>query len=53
MSRYLLELALVSYKMIKYRGSNLAASAIYLSMKMTKTPNPWNDTIAKHSQYRE
>jgi transcription initiation factor TFIIIB Brf1 subunit/transcription initiation factor TFIIB len=53
MSRYLLELALVSNKMIKFRSSNLAASAIYLSMKMTKTPNPWNDTIAKHSQYKE
>ena len=53
MSRYLLELALVNYKMIKFRSSNLAASALYLSMKMTKSPNPWNDTIAKHSQYKE
>jgi cyclin B len=53
MSRYLLELALVNYKMIKFRNSNLAASALYLSMKMTKTPNPWNETIAKHSQYKE
>ena len=53
LSRYLLELSLVSYKMIKYKPSNLAASAVYLSLKMTKQPNPWNDVIAKHSQYRE
>ena len=53
MSRYLLELALVSYKMVKYRSSNLAAGALYLSLKMTKSQNPWNDTIAKHSQYKE
>lgn len=53
MSRYLLELALVNYKMIKFRSSNLAASSLYLSMKMTKSPSPWNDIIAKHSQYKE
>ena len=53
MSRYLLELALVNYKMTKYRSSNLAASALYLSLKMTKSPNPWSDTLTKHTQYRE
>lgn len=36
LSRYLLELSLVTYKMIKYTCSNLAASALYLSMKITK-----------------
>ena len=36
LSRYLLELALVSYKMVRYSNSNLAASALYLSLKMTK-----------------
>ena len=53
MSRYLMELALVHYKMTKFRSSNIAASALYLSLKMTKSADPWNDTIAKHSQYRE
>jgi|LauGreDrversion4_2_1035121.scaffolds.fasta_scaffold352059_2 hypothetical protein len=53
MSRYLLELALVNYKMTKYKSSNLAASALYLSLKMTKSPNPWSDTLTKHTYYRE
>ena len=43
LSRYLLELCLVSYKMIKYSGSNIAASALYLSLKMTKDPVPWSE----------
>lgn len=37
LSQYLLELALVSYKMSKYKSSNIAASALYLSLKMIKT----------------
>ncbi len=53
LSRYLIELSLVNYKMMKYRSSNLAASALYLSLKMTKNPTPWSETIAKHSEYRE
>lgn len=35
MARYLIELSLVHYKMMKYSNSNLAASALYLSLKMT------------------
>ncbi len=38
LSRYLIELSLVSYKMTKFTPSNLAASALYLSLKMTKQP---------------
>jgi hypothetical protein len=38
LSRYLIELALVNYKLLKYTQSNLAASALYLSLKMTKHP---------------
>lgn len=36
LSRYLMELSLVSYKLLKYSNSNIAASALYLSLKMTK-----------------
>lgn len=36
LARYLLELSLVNYKMLKFKSSNLAASAIYLALKMTK-----------------
>lgn len=53
LSRYLLELSLINYKMIKFRNSNIAASALYLSMKMNKVANPWNETISKHSMYKE
>jgi cyclin B len=31
LSRYLVELSLVNYKMLKYSNSNIAASALYLS----------------------
>ncbi len=36
MARYLTELALVEYGMIKYSASNIAASALYLSCKLMK-----------------
>jgi hypothetical protein len=36
LSRYLIELSLVNYKMLRYSNSNLAASALYLALKMTK-----------------
>lgn len=53
LSRYLIELSLVNYKMLKYTPSNLASSALYLSLKMTKHCQPWNDIMTKHTQYTE
>lgn len=38
LSRYLIELSLANYKMLRFSSSNLAASALYLSLKMTKQP---------------
>ena len=32
---YLLELALVDYRMIKYKASHLAAAAVYLALKLS------------------
>ena len=49
LSRYLNELALVNYKMLKFSNSMIAASSLYLSLKMTKHANPWNETIIRHS----
>ena len=43
LSRYLIELSLVNYKMLKYTASHIAASAMYLSLKMTKHQNVWTD----------
>ena len=36
LARYLTELTLVSYRMTRFAQSNIAASALYLSLKMTK-----------------
>ncbi len=49
LARYLMELSLVNYKMVKYSSSNLAASAVYLAQKMSKAPVPWSDLLAHHS----
>jgi hypothetical protein len=53
LSRYLIELSLVTYRMLKFTGSNLAASALYLSQKMTKNPQPWSELLTKHTTYKE
>ncbi len=47
MARYLLELAIVEYSMIKYSPSNIAASALYLACKIFKLPNAWNKKVAE------
>lgn len=38
-ARYLIELSLVDYKFLKYKPSNIAASAIYLTQKALKNPS--------------
>jgi len=52
LARYLIELALVEYKLLKYSPSNIACSALYLACKVLKK-EAWNDTIARVSQYTE
>ena len=42
MARYLLELSMVEYSLLKYIPSNIAASAIYLAAKIFKLKNTWN-----------
>lgn len=39
LSRYIIELPLIEYKMLKYNPSNLAASAIYLAHKILSKSN--------------
>ena len=53
LSRYLIELSLLSCKMLRFSNSNLAASALYLSLKMTRHQNPWTEALVAHSQYSE
>ena len=52
MARYLTELALVEYGMIKYTPSNIAASALYLSCKIMKK-TAWNSLMETNAKYSE
>lgn len=50
--RYLLELALVEYKILKYLPSQLACAAIYLYNRLNKREG-WSDVLAKNSKHEE
>ena len=52
LARYLLELALIDYKFLKYSSSNLATSALYLSGKVLKK-SFWNDGLARETKMKE
>jgi len=52
LARYLIELATVEYKMMKYTQSNLACSAIYLVNKIQKKEG-WSELMIKHGKYSE
>lgn len=53
MARYLLELSLVEYKMLVHSSSILAASALYLAMKIVKKPFNWNGKLSEITFYKE
>lgn len=53
LSRYLIELSLLNCKMLRFANSNLAASALYLSLKMTRNASPWTDVLLQHTHYSE
>lgn len=62
MARYLIELPLIEYRMLKYTPSLLAASALFLSLKIIpkydeqdptiKLP-AWIEKMLKHTGYTE
>ena len=52
MARYLLEISLVEYKMLKYSQSNLASSAVYLVNKIKKR-DAWNEIMVRNTRYQE
>ena len=52
LAKYLIELALIEYKMLKYSQSNIASSALYLACKILKK-EAWNDTLARNTEYSE
>lgn len=53
LSRYLIELPLIEYKMLKFSPSMIAAGAVYLAMKILKRENPWNQDLQHETQYTE
>jgi len=50
--RYMLELSLVEYKMLRYVPSLLACGTIYLTNKLQKK-TCWNEVLEKYSHYEE
>eukprot|EP00742_Colponemidia_sp_Colp-10_P002502 GILJ01002666.1.p1 GENE.GILJ01002666.1~~GILJ01002666.1.p1 ORF type:complete len:408 (-),score=84.02 GILJ01002666.1:227-1450(-) len=52
LARYLLELPMTEYKMLKYPPSTMAAAALYLALKVLKKV-AWTRGFEKHSQYTE
>lgn len=52
-SRYLIELSLVNYQMLKYPPSMISASSIYLIKKMSKQAEPWPEVIQRASGLTE
>ncbi|KAF2072618.1 hypothetical protein CYY_006077 [Polysphondylium violaceum] len=54
LSKYLTELAMTEYNMVQYLPSMIAASAIYVSRRMTMKSGPyWNVTLEYYTCYKE
>lgn len=53
LGQYLLELSLVEYKMLKYRGSLVAAAALYLASKLERRECQWNAVLVEQTHYME
>lgn len=51
--KYLIELALVDYSMIKYCPSKVAAAAIYLTRIMINGDPDWNTTLQHYTKYKK
>lgn len=52
-ARYLVELALVEYHMLKHRASLLAAAVTYIAMKVQRRDSVWTLPLITATQYTE
>lgn len=52
LARYLIELALIDFKFLRYLPSNIAVSALYLAGKVLKKPF-WSEALCKESRMKE
>lgn len=53
LTQYMLELALIEYKMIKYRPSMLASGALYLAHKIMGKADAWPLKVEQYSGLKE
>ncbi len=53
MANYLVELALLEYRMLKYKPSVQAAAALYLAHKVLKVVPAWEGFLEKYTGYTE
>ena len=53
LAQYTLELALMDHHFLKYKGSMLAASSIYLINKIKRNDVAWSDALMAASGYSE
>ena len=52
-SKYLIELTLLDIKMLSWKPSLIAASAIYISKKIMKRSNIWSELMTTETQFDE
>jgi hypothetical protein len=53
LGRYLIELTLTEYKMLRYTPSLIAASVVYLTNKIMKRELAWPQIMVEHTRYRD
>lgn len=53
LAKYILELCLVDYKMLKYEPNMLAAAGLYLSNKILRKNQAWNEILENNSSFEE
>eukprot|EP01125_Pyxidicula_operculata_P011290 TRINITY_DN3696_c0_g1_i2.p1 TRINITY_DN3696_c0_g1~~TRINITY_DN3696_c0_g1_i2.p1 ORF type:complete len:343 (-),score=92.45 TRINITY_DN3696_c0_g1_i2:193-1221(-) len=51
--KYLIELALLDVKLLKYVPSEIAAASVYIARKMTSKTPVWTSTLTHYSTYDE
>jgi len=51
--KYLIEMSLMDYNLLKYVPSLVAASAVYIARKMTGTEPAWTPTLTHYTRYKE
>ena len=53
LARYLIELCLVDYKMIRFSNSLVAAASVYLTHKIKAVKPEWNKVMEELTPYKE